>query len=167
MRFREIFSILPFQCYYCCYHQFWLVDLIGWPISVVGSDWLVGWGSHRLLIGLLELDLFGSFLLCPVLLMTLGLFCTHPNSYDTIVLVGLMEFIFFFGIYIFWHKSMEYQNLIEQHLRADIIGVKSSATQKDIKLPRTLTHFANSLESHPWLVTSNQGFYIFLIRVRL
>ena len=57
--------LVPFQCYYCCYHQFWLVDLIGWPKSVVVSDWLVDWGSHRLLIGLLELDLFLSFLLCP------------------------------------------------------------------------------------------------------
>ena len=105
--------MVPFQCYYCCYHQFWLVDLIGWPKSVVESDWLVGWGSHRLLIGLLELDLFWGFLFCPVLLLTLGLFCTHPNSYDMTVLVGLMEYFFwykFFGIIFFWHKSMKYKN---------------------------------------------------------
>ena len=57
---------------------------------MVESDWLVGWGSHRLLIGLLEVDLIGSFLLCPVLLKTrLGLFCTHPNSYDMFEQAGL------------------------------------------------------------------------------
>ena len=89
------FSMLPFQCYYCCYHQFWLVDLIGWPISVVGSDWLVGWGSHRLLIGLLELDLFGSFLLCPVLLMTPGIQgpkSVGPGPSGLVLVVGPTKF---------------------------------------------------------------------------
>ena len=107
---KKIF--LLFQCYYCCYHQFWLVDLIDWPISVVGL--LVGWGSHRLLlIGLLEVDLIESFLLCPVLLTTrLGLFCTHPNSYDMIEQAGL-EYDLYTKI-----RPTNWK-----HLRADFLGL--------------------------------------------
>ena len=133
--------------------QYRWLDLIGWWVGVLTGCWLVSWNW-----------------ICSGAFYSALFYWWHSGfsvrtRIRTIRSYWWAWWNIFCSAYIFWHKSMEYRNLIEQHLRADIIG-KVKRNSKRYKIAENAYSFlAHSLESRPWLVTSNQGFYIFLTRL--